>query len=206
MGSSNKAEILRNNFFKTAECIVTHFDDDKCKRDETLGNMENIIGKICGFDDKMKRVTTVLKEMKNSIDDNDNQNQIKESWTSCKQTLLNYEPDVSNLPIFMEYRQQVKEIVNNMDGTEKMPLGDDDIEMTQEQVNIIDAFSKKRMTNPVKNMQCGHVYDRETVIDVLKMNKNTRCPVVGCKNREYIRLEELVTDIKTRKYLHDNPT
>lgn len=61
-----------------------------------------------------------------------------------------------------------------MDGTGKSSLGDDDIEMTQDTINVIDAFSKKRMTDPVKNKACGHIYDRETVNSVLTMNKNTR--------------------------------
>ena len=40
--------------------------------------------------------------------------------------------------------------------------------MSQQDVNIIDPFSRKKMTDPVKNKICGHVYDREMLALVLK--------------------------------------
>lgn len=46
--------------------------------------------------------------------------------------------------------------------------------MTQDEINVIDPFTKKRMTDPVKNKACGHVYDRESAMAVLKMNEKTR--------------------------------
>lgn len=60
------------------------------------------------------------------------------------------------------------------DGSTRPVLDDDDIEMTQDDINVIDPFTKKRMTDPVKNKACGHIYDRESVTQLLKMNKNMR--------------------------------
>lgn len=60
------------------------------------------------------------------------------------------------------------------DGTGRPKLDDDDIEMTQDDINVIDPFTKKRMTDPVKNKVCGHVYERDSITSILKMNKNTR--------------------------------
>lgn len=51
---------------------------------------------------------------------------------------------------------------------------DDDIQFTQNEINVIDPFSKKRMVDPVKNKVCNHVYDKNTVEEVLKMNPRTR--------------------------------
>ena len=65
-------------------------------------------------------------------------------------------------------------LILDADGNGRPQLDDDDIEMTQDDINVIDPFTKRRMTDPMKNKVCGHVYDRESVISVLKMNKNTR--------------------------------
>ena len=51
---------------------------------------------------------------------------------------------------------------------------DDDLQFTQDIVNVIDPFTKQRMTDPMKNKTCGHVYDRESVNAMLKVNSKTR--------------------------------
>lgn len=41
-------------------------------------------------------------------------------------------------------------------------------------INVIDPISKKRIVDPVKNTVCGHTYDRESITEILKINKKTR--------------------------------
>jgi SUMO ligase MMS21 Smc5/6 complex component len=53
-------------------------------------------------------------------------------------------------------------------------MNDDDIQITQNEINVIDPFTKKRMTDPVKNKICGHVYNRESIDCILKIKKETR--------------------------------
>lgn len=84
-----------------------------------------------------------------------------------------------------------------------------------------------RMTDPVRNAVCGHVYDKESLVAMLKKNKNTRyvframlniriccyrtyvcihrCPVVGCTSMDYIVLSQCRPDIVTKTYLERNP-
>lgn len=52
---------------------------------------------------------------------------------------------------------------------------DEDLRLTGQDINVIDPISKTRMTHPVKNTVCGHVYDKESLIAMLRKNKNTRC-------------------------------
>jgi len=55
--------------------------------------------------------------------------------------------------------------------------------LTGSEINVIDPISKTRMTDPVKNAVCGHVYDRESLIAMLEKNKNTR--YVFLRNAKY---------------------
>lgn len=52
---------------------------------------------------------------------------------------------------------------------------DAELRLTGADINVIDPISKLRMTDPVRNAVCGHVYDRESLTAMLSKNKNTRC-------------------------------
>lgn len=52
---------------------------------------------------------------------------------------------------------------------------DADLRLTGREINVIDPISKTRMTDPVKNAVCGHVYDKGSLVAMLQKNKNTRC-------------------------------
>lgn len=51
---------------------------------------------------------------------------------------------------------------------------DDDLVLTDKQINVIDPITKKRIVDPVRNTICGHVYDRDSVTALVKGNKHTR--------------------------------
>lgn len=51
---------------------------------------------------------------------------------------------------------------------------DADLRLTGSEINVIDPISKTRMTDPVRNAVCGHVYDKESLVAMLQKNKNTR--------------------------------
>lgn len=105
---------------------------------------------------------------------------------------------------------------------------DGDLRLTGSEINVIDPISKMRMTDPVRNAICGHVYDKESLVAMLRKNKNTRyvfllcqileyvatalmsvcihrCPVVGCTSMDYIVLSQCRPDIVTKTYLERNP-
>lgn len=53
--------------------------------------------------------------------------------------------------------------------------GDDDELMTVSISAITtDPITKKQIKNPVKNSDCGHVYDKDTILELLRSNPNTR--------------------------------
>lgn len=49
-----------------------------------------------------------------------------------------------------------------------------DLQLMGTDINVIDPITKTRMTNPVRNAMCGHVYDKESLIALLRKNNKTR--------------------------------
>lgn len=43
--------------------------------------------------------------------------------------------------------------------------------MTQ---SLLDPFTKLQITDPVKNRRCGHSYEKDTILELLKKHKQMR--------------------------------
>jgi len=77
---------------------------------------------------------------------------------------------------------------------------DDDLAVTDSEVTYTDPWSKKLITGEcVTNRACGHVYDKAVVLKFIEMKKTTKCPVVGCSNRNPISKAQLFTDPDIQK-------
>ncbi|XP_012276117.1 E3 SUMO-protein ligase NSE2 [Orussus abietinus] len=123
-----------------------------------------------------------------------------------KDKVAQINPDVSESQNLLDFNEQVDDILKAFnDNPEDCPIEDEELQLTESIVNIVDPITKKRIVHPVKNTACGHVYDKESVTAMLKINKKTRCPVAGCKNKQYIDPKNLKVDIATKLYLHEHP-
>ncbi|XP_058067086.1 E3 SUMO-protein ligase NSE2-like [Anopheles bellator] len=71
---------------------------------------------------------------------------------------------------------------------------DDDLIIENDDSNMIDPITKRPLEVPVRNRQCNHVYEKDVIEDMLKKNANTRCPVVGCPEPNFIQPKLLVVD------------
>lgn len=69
------------------------------------------------------------------------------------------------------------------------------------QVNINDPITKKRMVDPVKNINCGHIYERTSIQDAIQIKPKLRCPVAGCGNNQYINMAHLKSDNALKLHL-----
>lgn len=79
---------------------------------------------------------------------------------------------------------------------------DEDIAVSQSQVNFICPLTQVEMVNPVKNKKCNHYYDEEAILNLIKnklsQKKKCRCPVVGCSNSN-LKDSDLVPDQMLRR-------
>ncbi|XP_066970197.1 E3 SUMO-protein ligase NSE2-like [Macrobrachium rosenbergii] len=92
-------------------------------------------------------------------------------------------------------QQEIQAIVDsqNLD-RKKIFTAEDDLVATEEEVNIIDPITKTRMTEPVRNRICGHVYEKSSVLQMIrqKKRKGFRCPTMACANRSPINPQDLI--------------
>lgn len=78
-----------------------------------------------------------------------------------------------------------------------------EIAITETQIATTDPFTKCRLKDPLVNRKCEHIYERATIYEILGKNSRTRCPVVGCRNREYITKDHLYDDPYIRAQLQN---
>jgi SUMO ligase MMS21 Smc5/6 complex component len=84
---------------------------------------------------------------------------------------------------------------------------DDDFEMGEEDVlKMIDPFNKQQIIHPIRNTKCNHIYEESAVREAIKVNRNTRCPYMGCNNKVPIQDQYLEVDNVLRKRIEDAQT
>ncbi|XP_065202579.1 uncharacterized protein LOC135832949 [Planococcus citri] len=79
----------------------------------------------------------------------------------------------------------------------------DDIVTCGEKQNYIDPFSKKAIQNPIRNKICQHVYEKDTVCNMIARKKEMGCPNVGCDAKFTIHDLEEDEDL-TQKVTQNN--
>ena len=75
-----------------------------------------------------------------------------------------------------------------------------DIMTVSESLNFIDPISKKPIVDPVKNKNCGHSYEKSTILELISKNPNLRCPMVGCRITS-IKKSDLVDDPEFKRQI-----
>ncbi|XP_059620664.1 uncharacterized protein LOC132264461 [Phlebotomus argentipes] len=69
-----------------------------------------------------------------------------------------------------------------------------------------DPFTKKSLVHPVRNRKCNHVYDKDSLMNVIKMNPRVRCPYVGCTNKDFLRMADVEEDFALKFTLQNADT
>lgn len=65
---------------------------------------------------------------------------------------------------------------------------------------IIDPITKNPIKHPVRNKNCKHVYDKESIEAAIKINDRVRCPYVGC-NVKKVLVSDLLEDRELKQKL-----
>lgn len=58
----------------------------------------------------------------------------------------------------------------------------------------IDPLTKRPIQEPVKNIICGHYYEKTAIMQIINRTKYTKCPVAGCGNHNKISTKHLFED------------
>ncbi|XP_025901433.1 E3 SUMO-protein ligase NSE2 isoform X1 [Nothoprocta perdicaria] len=83
------------------------------------------------------------------------------------------------------------------DGNESIEQIDEDIAVTQSQVNFICPITQMEMKKPVRNKVCGHVYEEDAILKIIQtrnqQKKKVCCPKIGCSHTD-VKKSHLVPD------------
>lgn len=101
----------------------------------------------------------------------------------------------------LAFKDSVKKQANQESEVNMEEL-DEDIAVTQSQVNFTCPLTQVEMVNPVKNKKCNHHYDEAAIVGLIKtkhsQKKKCRCPVVGCGNTD-VKESDLIPDQMLRR-------
>ncbi|XP_010079040.1 PREDICTED: E3 SUMO-protein ligase NSE2 [Pterocles gutturalis] len=74
---------------------------------------------------------------------------------------------------------------------------DEDIAVTQSQMNFICPITQMEMKRPVRNKVCGHIYEEDAILKIIQtrkqQKKKVRCPKIGCSHAD-VKGSDLVPD------------
>ncbi|XP_041649810.1 E3 SUMO-protein ligase NSE2 isoform X1 [Cheilinus undulatus] len=114
--------------------------------------------------------------------------------------------ELQNHQKVVAFKDSIKNSANqaNTEPEEDMEELDEDIAVTQSQVNFICPLTQVEMVKPVKNKTCNHNYEEEAIRGLIKnkriQKKKCRCPVVGCGNSD-VKESDLVPDQLLRRQI-----
>lgn len=180
--------------------------DDEVERQKTLKELRDVVLDNCTTSARIKAADKIRERLERMPE--------FESESNVQNITQEYRKAISEIQInpledrrLLEYDRQIEGLLKAHESASSNEHDDTDadIRLTNSEINVIDPISKTRMTNPVRNTACGHVYDKESLVAMLQKNKNTRCPVVGCTSLDFINLSQCRPDIVTKMYLEKNP-
>ncbi|XP_031850371.1 E3 SUMO-protein ligase NSE2 [Nomia melanderi] len=199
--SQQVIEELHDCYIKTAANLISYYGGNELK--EKLQEMRDIVKNNCIIDKKLKALENTKNNLLNSYDDESTEADIETIVQEYKTFITEINTDMSDDNRLINFDRQVEALLDKIGDDEDNE--DEEMQLTGGYINVIDPISKKRIVDPVKNNVCGHTYDRESITQILKINKKTRCPVIGCKSTEFVKLQDLRVDFVTKTYLEKNP-
>lgn len=132
---------------------------------------------------------------------------VKEQFTARIARLSDAE--LQNHQKVVAFKDSIKNSANqaNQEPEENVEELDEDIAVTQSQVNFTCPLTQMEMVNPMKNKKCNHYYDEAAILGLIKkrhsQKKKCRCPVVGCGNSD-VKESDLTPDQMLRRRIQSH--
>ncbi|XP_030750494.1 E3 SUMO-protein ligase NSE2-like [Sitophilus oryzae] len=159
--STKQVEMQKFQDLLKEYCLI---DNDFKKSEQAISLVEDKLGKIENLEDIDKVFQEKLSE------------QPDEEVTSSEIWQEYFLEDLS----VQELKQKKKK-----DKAVYEEVGDDSVLCSSSFTPPIDPISKTVIRNPVKNKNCKHIYESDSIYQYMRQSKRkARCPYVGCKNNK----------------------
>ena len=167
---------------------------------EATDTLRNIMEGYVTDSQEQEVNNNVLRTLKNRLakmDVTDWPDDIEEEFNRMRSETSN-----NNVQKNIQDHPWIKELGSILNDEEDEPQTediDDDLEMTQTEINTVCPISKVEMKKPVRNSACGHVYDKASIEHILRQRPGSICPVVGCPNKMSVQKDQLKEDKATKR-------
>jgi len=177
---------------------------DEKDQGEASDSLRIVVAKLVEDDQKMNNNRVTFRALKTQLSKLDSKD-----WPDVEQEFKRLQEENNNNNNFdaadHKWTKEFVKIFEDADEDSEDLGGDDELSMTQVEVNTVCPITRTEMRRPVKNLNCGHVYDKGSIDELLKQGSRartiTRCPVVGCPNKNAIQPDRLVVDNATKRAL-----
>ena len=167
---------------------------------EATDTLRNIVEGYVTDSQEQEANNNVLRTLKNKLakmEITDWPDDIEEEFNRMRSETSNnnVQKNVQDHP----WIKELGSILNNEEDEPQTEDIDDDLAMTQTEINTVCPISKVEMKKPVRNSACGHVYDKASIEHILRQRPGSICPVVGCPNKMSVQRDQLKEDKATRR-------
>ena len=167
---------------------------------EATDTLRNIIEGYVTDSQEQEANNNVLRTLKNRLakmEITDWPDDIEEEFNRMRSETSNnnVQKNVQDHP----WIKELGSILNNEEDEPQTEDIDDDLAMTQTEINTVCPISKVEMKKPVRNSACGHVYDKASIEHILRQRPGSICPVVGCPNKMSVQRDQLKEDKATKR-------
>ncbi|KAH8420319.1 hypothetical protein KR009_009205, partial [Drosophila setifemur] len=129
----------------------------------------------------------------------------KKKWEKRKEEVSQKKITVKNQTQYKNVKKAILGFVAGADSSAGSTLDDDDeiqlVDTGDIGFSLYDPWTKALMRNPLRNKMCGHIYEWNSVLPLIKDNIGIMCPFMGCANKAYIQPGHLVEDSVVRAKL-----
>ena len=101
-------------------------------------------------------------------------------------------------PLYRSMKPFVDEELPNHQETNE---DEDDLAVTGVTIQTIDPYSKREFSDPVKNVNCNHSYEKAIIYELMAKNPKVRCYWMGCSNRTPVKSNDLVPDDDLKRHM-----
>ncbi|NXT78446.1 NSE2 ligase, partial [Zapornia atra] len=176
--------------------LVESFNDA-----EDVNSMENVMLECAAMDRELNHYIRAIEETVKKIKQEkpeitpDLKSLVKEKFTALESK--NSDSDLQENEKYIYFKDQLKEMRKQYNDNEAIEQIDEDIAVTQSQMNFICPITQMEMKRPVRNKICGHTYEEDAILKIIQsrkqQKKKVRCPKIGCSHVD-VKESDLVPD------------